>query len=165
MDTDAKGQLGGMHASEEVRKRLAGQSRGWKCGVCGKGNAEVMRERKEAVREAGGEGKRERDVVPEGMRLAYREDLGTGNQKAPSAEANGKDPGTPGAVLGNAQPAAAAASALPHAPVAIPEAARQAVQQPQQQVQVDEGVPPWIDKAIYGVIAALVFLLWMKVVG
>ncbi|KAL1835910.1 hypothetical protein VTJ49DRAFT_5894 [Mycothermus thermophilus] len=34
METDPKGQLGGVDASEEVRRRLAGESRGWKCGVC-----------------------------------------------------------------------------------------------------------------------------------
>ncbi|CAP72805.1 uncharacterized protein PODANS_2_2340, partial [Podospora anserina S mat+] len=33
METDVKGQLGGLEAGSEVRRRLAGESRGWVCGV------------------------------------------------------------------------------------------------------------------------------------
>ena len=77
MDTDAKGQLGGMDASEEVRKRLASQSKSWKCSTCGKTNEAIMTEQEGLVKEKGGESRPEE--IPKELRLAYREDLSTAN--------------------------------------------------------------------------------------
>ncbi|TKA57878.1 hypothetical protein B0A55_11487 [Friedmanniomyces simplex] len=88
MDTSAGGQLGGMEASEEVRKRMAGQSGGWKCPACAKANVEIMREQDEAVREQGGEQKPQ-ETVPEELRLAYRENLAGANGSAERPEASG----------------------------------------------------------------------------
>ena len=168
MDTDARGQLGGMDASEEVRKRLAGQSRSWKCGMCGKTNATIMREQDEAVKEHGGELKKE--VVPEELRLAYREDLSQANGNATdkaAAETNGLFPeqSRDSAVPSNPQPAARTPMSEPQLP---PASRPRPAQLPQQQLQQqqrrqDEGIPPWIDKAIYGILAALVYLLWKKI--
>ena len=165
MDTSAGGQLGGMEASEEVRKRLAGQSTGWKCPACAKSNVEIMREQDEAVKEQGGDGKPQ-ETVPEELRLAYRENLGGGNGPAARPETNGDEKApepTPMAV----QPAEGAAAAAPaSAPqnAASPAAVQMQVQnpaQPPRQAQVGE-IPSWIDRAIYGVIAALVFLVWRR---
>ena len=50
---DARGQLGGMEAGEEVRKRFAGQSKAWKCSTCGKSNEAIMQEQEEFVKEQG----------------------------------------------------------------------------------------------------------------
>lgn len=166
MDSDAKGQLGGMDASVEVRKRLAGQSKAWKCGACGKTNEVVMREQDEAVKERGSKG--EKEEVPEGLRLAYREDLGQANGKSEekkSVEANGNAPETARvapvpAVAGAATTASPSVQSQPQQTEARPAPQDQ---QPQQRPQQVEAIPPWIDKAIYGVIAALVFLLWKKI--
>lgn len=166
MDTDARGQLGGMDASEEVRKRLAGQSKAFKCGACGKSNEEIMQERDAAVQEHGGEGKKE--VVPEELRLAYREDLTKEDGKSKESlgeSANGTAPETnpPSSADVNAtsQSTTEAASAAQSDPVTQP---APPAQQQQQQVQrrQNEDIPPWVDKAIYGVIAALIFLFWKK---
>ncbi|GAB1742353.1 hypothetical protein NU219Hw_g7903t1 [Hortaea werneckii] len=165
MDTSASGQLGGMDASEEVRKRLASQSRAWKCPTCGKTNEEVMKEQGEAVEEQG-DGAKNVDEVPEELRLAYREDLSKTNGKA---EENKKDDATaqkPEPALAQSQPAqstiaAQATSQSPQAPVP-------AMRQPQaQQVprRQEETVPAWIDKAIYGVVIALIVLFYRKLVS
>ena len=42
--------------------------------MCQKSNDEIMREQEELVKEKGEEARKE-EVVPDGLRLAYREDL------------------------------------------------------------------------------------------
>ncbi|KAI5302690.1 hypothetical protein KEM56_000449 [Ascosphaera pollenicola] len=42
MKSDAAGQVGGIDASDEVRKNWANKSRSWKCDACGKTNQEIM---------------------------------------------------------------------------------------------------------------------------
>ncbi|KAK5167480.1 uncharacterized protein LTR77_007179 [Saxophila tyrrhenica] len=163
MDTDAKGQLGGMDASEEVRRKLAGQSRGWKCGACGgRSNEEIMRDLEERVEKEGAEAGKKEEEVPEGLRLAYREELKGEVQPRKEGEQS-----VAAATSGNVSSADATTSA-----VAVPAAQQQpaptATVLPAQRLQQrappghDEGVPPWIDKAIYGIIGALLYLLWKK---
>ncbi|TKA29228.1 hypothetical protein B0A50_03738 [Salinomyces thailandicus] len=170
MDTSASGQLGGMDASEEVRKRLAGASRSWRCAACGRGNEEVMKEVDQAVRELG-EGAGNEDEVPEELRLAYREDLGKaggGGEGKVEGEANTKAPASaPQPAQGSV--AAPAALQAPQAPAPTPASApapaiRHATGQlprPQQQ----DAVPGWVDKAIYGVVIALIFMLYRKIMS
>ncbi|KAL9110173.1 MAG: hypothetical protein Q9227_005233 [Pyrenula ochraceoflavens] len=88
MDEGGSGQVGGLESSEGVRRRLARESRGWRCGVqgceCGggKGLGEVMEEWWRVCRGkgvevdewgevvGGGEGKREE--LPEGLSVGYK---------------------------------------------------------------------------------------------
>jgi ubiquitin-conjugating enzyme E2 J1 len=154
MDTDAKGQLGGMYASEEVRRRFAGQSSGWRCGACGKSNVEVMAGQDRAVEEAGGDKKVE--VVPEGLRLAYREDLGKqGDGNAAEGSA---------AVGTGATPAS---SAVPStiAPTRTVPAHAVAAQVQRPAARQDDGIPAWIDKAIMGIVAVLAALVWARYIA
>ncbi|KAH8908937.1 UBC-like protein [Coniochaeta sp. PMI_546] len=92
METDAKGQLGGLDTSEAVRKRLASESGEWKCGVCngGKTNREIMAEQEEVVRHldeeeerTAGEKKRREEVeVPPELKMGFRDEM----EKAAAAE-------------------------------------------------------------------------------
>ncbi|KAK3051475.1 hypothetical protein LTR09_007498 [Extremus antarcticus] len=153
MDTEAKGQLGGMDAGEDVRKRWAERSRGWRCGVCGS-NEEVMKAVEERVRDEGiASAAKEEEVVPEGLRLAYREDLGeekSGEQEAQQSTTTPADAATPVTAVQRPQPQPATAQPAPPA--------QQRVVPP----RPNEGVPPWVDKAIFGVIGALAYLLFKK---
>ena len=74
MAGEAKGQVGGLDMQEDARKRLALESRIWKCQGCGgRSNEEILKEvEKEA--QASGESRKE-DTIPEELKLAYREDL------------------------------------------------------------------------------------------
>ena len=162
MDTDARGQLGGMDSSEEVRKRLASQSKNWKCSACGKSNETIMQEQEEYVKEKGGESMVER--VPEELRLAYREDLSSTNGDTTKAQSNTENkapeasraPNNDTTVVQTLQPETQ--QQRPPAPRTQPAQTNQVQQQRQ-----DEGIPPWIDKAIYGVLAALLYLLWKRI--
>ena len=168
MDTDSKGQLGGMDASEEVRKRFARQSTASKCAGCGRTNLEIMKEQDEAVEASGADAKKKEETVPEELRLAYREDIGNADQKTEkSTVARTKEDVAPRPVptpTTNAQNAAAAAPP-PVPPAAMQQPLLLQQQQQQQQPPQDDGLPAWIDKAIYGIIAALVFVVWKKFSG
>jgi ubiquitin-conjugating enzyme E2 J1 len=156
MDTDAKGQLGGMDAGEAVRRKMAKESKEWKCSSCGRVNAEVMKEQEEA---AAGEESRE-DEVPEQLRLAFREDLGKGKTEE-KAEANGavvENTGVIAATVGNA---AAPQAPTPNATTTIPPPAIQA-QQGRAPVAHQDEIPAWIDKAIAGVVFAIIAILWLR---
>lgn len=94
METDAKGQLGGLDTSDAVRRRLAAESGAWRCGVCnaGKTNREIMAEQDEIVRkldqeeEAADGGKRrarEEVEVPEELRMGFKDEM----EKATAAAA------------------------------------------------------------------------------
>lgn len=80
METDVRGQLGGLEAAEPVRRRLAAESPAWRCGVCcgGKTNAEIMAECEQRVRElAAASGKEEEEVVvvPPELTMGWRDEM------------------------------------------------------------------------------------------
>lgn len=166
MDTDAKGQLGGIDSSPQVRKRMAGESGAYKCGVCGQSNIDIIKEREEAAKliEAK-EGKQKEDVVPAELRLAYRDELGQENVKA---EPSGKE-GASGQDVASAPPPDQHASAL--APVSVPASPPRPTRTVQVPVApqlaptpVDSSIA-WIDTAIYGIVAALIFMILRQFAG
>ncbi|KAL9534381.1 Ubiquitin-conjugating enzyme E2 [Sphaerulina musiva] len=183
MDTEAKGQVGGMEASAEVRKRLARQSPKAKCATCGKTNEEIMAEQDEAVKEAGGDAAQKTDVVPEELRLAYREDLGMSGdgsgKQANETAALSSDSSTlqasPAAVNADVRPAqpqpASSSSSSPPPPATAPVAqiavhtrVAATTQQPLAPPPREE-IPAWIDKAIYGILLVLGFMCAHKLFG
>ncbi|ROW15512.1 hypothetical protein VPNG_02393 [Cytospora leucostoma] len=95
METDPKGQLGGLATGDDVRRALARESREWRCGGCGgRTNGDIIRESEEAARaadaEAGdGEGsstnKSKEVEVPAELRLGFRDEM----EKAASAAGGG----------------------------------------------------------------------------
>lgn len=177
MDTDAKGQLGGIECSRDARERMARDSGKWTCSGCGKSNAEIMKEREEAVEEIEKtEGKRKEEKIPEELRLAYKDELGQkeedgaekadkGKGKAVESETQ-KDASTkPVPSSQPARPAAAAPTVTPVRPIAHSSTPTRTVPAPQLQ-QVTQQSPDrslaWIDTCIWGVIAALLFMVVKK---
>ena len=165
MDTDAKGQVGGIECNEVARKRMAGESAGFRCPSCGKINAEIMREREEAAKsmEAGGE-KMKEEVVPEELRLAYREDLDKDAAEGEGA-AKGKEKveGAIPASVPSTQVASPAVQSSTSSTIAPPPTRTVQLPQPPATQRSAEGSPTWIDHAIYGILAVLVFMVLRKV--
>ncbi|KAK3078831.1 hypothetical protein LTS18_006514 [Coniosporium uncinatum] len=167
MDTDAKGQVGGLESTEAVRKRMAVESVGYRCASCGKTNAEIMVEREEVAKELGDEAGKKEYEVPEELRLAYREDLGKKEGAEESSASEPKSAGSQPVGPVAAPPAQVvteiARPAAPQTPVptrTVPHPAPSAqIQQRRAVTSQNEAVPAWIDKAIYGIIAALAFLV------
>jgi len=174
MDTDPKGQVGGMDSTPETRKRFASESTGWKCPGCGKMNAHIIKEREDAATETGAEKKEEH--VPEELRLAYREDLVNDSKADPAAaQSPAAQSTTGGPNLTTKLPASLPISSSPSPgpqtlrsgtanSVSVGASSRPAqVTTPRQaQQQHAHSIPPWLDMAIYGVLLALLVMIIRK---
>lgn len=166
MDTDAKGQIGGIDTSTSVRERFARESRQWRCEGCGgKTNEIIMQERDNEVSSRPNTAQETSEQIPEELHLAFREDLEsrkaethhTRAQHEADLQANQRDnlgtlpvpSGPPDneirensmALTNNATPASVQPS-------------RVTSQAPQLSI-----VDKWLDIAIGGVAAALVIML------
>lgn len=92
METDAKGQLGGLDATDEVRRRLAAESGAARCAACGgRTNREIMTECEEAARkaeeEAGGAGPTQEVAIPTELKMGWKDEMGNGKQVEPATAA------------------------------------------------------------------------------
>lgn len=130
------GQVGGLEAPDYVRKRLAGESRAWRCGGCaeGKTNEEIMREWWEVCRQKGvkvdEEGNGEGvglEVLPEGMAVEARE---VGKGKAAEQESIPQ--------TGTVSSQQTHIDSVQQPPVSSPSS----IQQPQQHPQAPTSQPP-----------------------
>ncbi|RAH87686.1 UBC-like protein [Aspergillus japonicus CBS 114.51] len=218
MDGDARGQVGGLDVGEEVRRRYAAASRGWRCegcmgrlfgeeegeeggveGVEGRTNAEVLegwwefcRERGVSVSEFGdeedkkGEGDGEERQEGGDLRAEGEGDNADLGKEEEQGERKGdQEPSTIGSLKsdtavsgrGDAQihtttwttAAASTPSTTTTQPTAVQQQPdhtpqqRQMLLQPQpqthQQQQQISPDTPWLDRAIVGVIVALVVMI------
>jgi ubiquitin-conjugating enzyme E2 J1 len=174
MDTDAKGQLGGIECSKDARERMAKDSGKWTCAGCSKSNLEIMKEREEAVKEVEEtEGKRKEDEVPEELRLAYRDELaqddGTKAEKVDKGKARVVELETQQEASASpvvAPPSAVAESVATSPPPFVPaiRPTRTTASPTTQQVipRVPDRSLAWIDTCIWGVIAMLLFMVFRK---
>jgi ubiquitin-conjugating enzyme E2 J1 len=93
METDPKGQLGGLDASDAVRRRMAGESRGWRCPGCKRSNEEIIRDCEEKAKEVeekdGIQGMREEVEVPKDLKMGWRDEM-EASAEAASAKSEGQ---------------------------------------------------------------------------
>ena len=169
MEGDAKGQVGGMEMSENERRRLAGESKTWRCQGCGgRTNEDILRE------EGGkdGDAKHNEHVVPEELKFGFRDQMAAGGSKDAVKDKVMQTVPTPAS-----GPSAGASAAVPtpsrlsppentsstrtvsfasdsHTPPTLPTANRQAQ---------SDGVPAWVDRAITGLVAALAVMIVKKI--
>ena len=169
MEGDAKGQVGGMEMSENERRRLAGESKTWRCQGCGgRTNEDILRE------EGGNDGdvKHNEHVVPEELKFGFRDQMAAGGSKDAAKDKIKQTLPTPAS-----GPSASASAAVPmpstssppenipptrtvpfasdpHTTPTLPTATRQAQ---------SDGVPAWVDKAITGLVAALAVMIVKKI--
>lgn len=173
MDTDAKGQVGGIDCEDGARRKMAEQSGAVKCATCGKTNAEIMREKDEAIQAMGEREKKEDDEVPDELRLAYRDEL----QKSPEAPPTQSTQQPPRNSTTESQtarriptPSSPSAPVSPQSPTSAAPTTATAPQPPhtqlaQRQLRRNDGVPEWIDKAIWGVCLSLVFMVLKRYIA
>lgn len=85
METDAKGQLGGLDTNDTERKRYADNSVSWKCPSCGKSNEDIINECTEAAKEkeaADGEAHKKIDeTVPPELKIGFKPDTTEGGSQ------------------------------------------------------------------------------------
>ncbi|KAI8942936.1 hypothetical protein NX059_000974 [Plenodomus lindquistii] len=172
MDTDAQGQLGGIECSRAARQRMAKDSGAWRCAGCAKSNADIMKERAALVADiAPGDGAPKQDEVPEELRLAYRDELdkhgGEGSTKVDKGKGKAEEAVT--------EPSEPSVSTLP-ATTSIASTSTTSTTSASRTVRVPQSrAPPlqslhrspdrtaaWIDTCIYGLVAALLFMVIRK---
>jgi ubiquitin-conjugating enzyme E2 J1 len=187
METDARGQLGGVETTDNVRRRLAGESGSFRCSTCGKSNEEIIQESEARCAEQGGasndpveipselkmgyrdeiEGKKTEGATPQGQPLtnavpSAAEDAETA-ELAEGFVQTAPDMPVPAAPATAAPNPAAAPGQGPPQPTAANENA--AMARPAHAALVaprrhsDDGVPLWIDRAIVVLVVLLAALL------
>jgi len=172
MDSEAKGQVGGIEASGEARRRLAGESGGWRCRGCGgRSNGEIMREREEAARGA----EQVEENVPEELKLGYRDELGKGKEKDEGGEPCGNAPAdmpvsqTVADALSSTIPVPVVQSTVQTTLEPSASAQRQAPAIPEQyrppQASQQSISSAWIDLAIGGLAVALGVMVLRKLLS
>ncbi|KAH7189180.1 ubiquitin-conjugating enzyme/RWD-like protein [Fusarium flagelliforme] len=186
METDARGQLGGLETTDAVRQRLANESSTFKCSSCGKTNGEIIQECEERAKEASSSA--QEVEVPKELNMGWRDEMGTKKegetkteetnddaetaqlaegfvQTAPDAGPGPADnsPPAPQPQFDNRNPTPTRTIPLPvpapavQAPVPAPIPA-QAQHQPARRAS-DDGVPLWLDRAIVVLVVLLVALV------
>ena len=179
MEGDARGQVGGMEMGRGERERLAGESRGWRCGGCGgRRNEDILRE------EGGDGGERGKGgggvVVPEELKFGFRDEMGGGkgeggepgvakvSAEASSAKENPTAPTITQALPTSSSSTTTSPQPQPTRTIPLPSTTTANVPPPQQTIapsarQVpSDGVPAWVDKAIAALVAALAFMVMRK---
>ncbi|OJJ97155.1 hypothetical protein ASPACDRAFT_9009, partial [Aspergillus aculeatus ATCC 16872] len=169
MDGDARGQVGGLDVGEEVRRRYAVASRGWRCEGCkgqgkeGEGDdADLEKERGEQEVE-----KRDQELEPPTI----------GSLESDTVVSGGDDAQT--FTTASTTTAAAAAASPPTSTTQLPAVQQQPDQTPQQRQILLQPQPqpqhqhqqqqqispdtPWLDRAIVGVIVALVVMILRRI--
>ncbi|KAI1117357.1 ubiquitin-conjugating enzyme/RWD-like protein [Nemania sp. NC0429] len=175
METESRGQLGGLDTSDAVRTRLAASSHSWRCSTCAQTNEEIMAECEERCREAGESSVTKEIEVPAELRMAFRDELD--KAKAASQEDAREDSESAELAEGFVQtvpnriPVAAASPPAPLAQgaptptpttrIPLPPSAGPVAAGAQQVVQIDinGGVPPWLDYAIMSLVMMLVAII------
>lgn len=172
METDPKGQLGGLETTDAVRRRLATESRTFRCAICAKSNADIIAEAEAASKDV--EGQAADVVVPDELKMGWRDEMaqaggsaGDGGDVASAsapAATTGHDSETAALAEGfvpTPAPAPAPAPPQPTRTIPLPE-----VQQHQQIAQLvqysDDGVLAWLDRAIF-IVGVLLLAMFLKV--
>ena len=185
MEGEAKGQVGGLDMGEEGRERLARESRSWTCSGCGgRRNEDVLKEvEEEASKKEKEEGRADEkgpDIVPEELRLAYRDELSRpavfANAPLPVASASNSPSSAPlppaptspslstSALLTPSISSPALSTPVPPTPtLSLPAPARTVYIPPPQHLHPSQAVPAWVDKAIFGIIVSLVAMAIKKI--
>jgi ubiquitin-conjugating enzyme E2 J1 len=194
METDAKGQLGGLECTDDMRRRMAKASQSWKCPSCGKTNQEILAACEEAAKNA--DSVKPDEEVPKELKMGWRDEMGkapaegkgessaaaTGATAADDAEsaelAEGFIQTVPIAVESNQEsqretqtpyPPARPAQSVPQPTATIPLPPPPQHQVPvhgmQQRRHSNGGVPNWVDRAIVGIAACLIVMILKILLG
>lgn len=190
METDAQGQLGGYDTTEAVRRRLAGESKSFKCATCGETNENIIKASEQRAKELETFG--EEVQVPEELNMGFRDEMesrGAGQQQqqaledeetaelaegfvqtVPITPPSGAVQTTPMAAGSNTeppqtQPAGHAQNAAQLAPTLPGTREPHAAPIVATRRSADAGVPVWIDRLIVALVAVLAALVLKVLFG
>ncbi|KAJ5218906.1 uncharacterized protein N7498_001005 [Penicillium cinerascens] len=164
--SESKGQVGGMEGSETLRREYARLSRGWMCRECGVENEGAMRELWEMcamkgveVDVEGAKGEENGDKENRGEAIQFSNAPAPSPPAEPaSAPAPVPAPAPVQSPQSHSQPSAPATAPAP-APVATRPRPTPTIPAP----TTEPASSPWLDRAIVGVVIALVILVLRRV--
>lgn len=188
METDARGQLGGLETTDAARQQLASESSSFRCSTCAKTNGEIIQECEERASEASSSSAAKEAVeVPKELSMGWRDEMEAkkkeqtnGEQTDQAENAQLAEGFVQTAPTDNAPPPPPAPGAVPLPPSAqlptptrtipIPAApappapgpvpvAPPAVQIRQARRGSDDGVPLWLDRMIVVLVVLLVAIV------
>ncbi|KUL83581.1 hypothetical protein ZTR_11308 [Talaromyces verruculosus] len=204
MDGDAKGQLGGLDAPEDVRRMWAEKSRTWSCECMnGKTNEQTLNEWRVICSQKGiSVDDQDRETVPEELRMSYKKNSKEGQSQSSSANAtdinkqstapSGESDETPPTAIGPAQQEPSPSTEIdtpirsPQVPPSFENNTSTTTPQPTPTTTVTTTTStitshngtigrsvntqttssqdgPWLDRAIVGVLIALVFMIMRRI--
>ncbi|KAK6004959.1 hypothetical protein QM012_007738 [Aureobasidium pullulans] len=182
MDTDAGGQVGGMSAPDNVRKQLAEKSREYSCAGCGKGALAILEEQEMRCKALGIEATNEEENPLLGKigLIEPKKEGTTIESSAPAStlpqtgEIAPSSPPSPPKVAAAQEVRPTPTTQQSQPPQSQPSSQRRTPLQPHSTTQTQQPRPPnqppattttdaWIDKAIIGIVIALVLMILRRV--
>ncbi|POR33963.1 Ubiquitin-conjugating enzyme E2 J1 [Tolypocladium paradoxum] len=180
METDARGQLGGLDTTDAVRRRLAQESGSFRCATCGRSNTDLIAESEKRAAEASSSAAD--DVqVPQELSMGWRDEM---EAKKAAKDDEGSDAAELAEGFVQTAPTAAPSTSTStnqlqprrspvtnDAPAAAQTAAQTAATPITTQVTVTaprpqhDDVPLWIDRAIVALVILLAALLLKVLFG
>lgn len=175
METDPKGQLGGLEIPDATRKRLALESQTFRCPTCARTNKEIMKECEEEAAALGTASADDKEV-PSELKMGWKDEMdGTAVMDHKKLEPGDKvesDGETARLAEGFVQTGPAASSSAPSAPAAavpeprgdMPRPERQpATASQRQRASANNGVPWWLDQLIVVLFVILVAVVLHRI--
>ncbi|RCI13480.1 hypothetical protein L249_5489 [Ophiocordyceps polyrhachis-furcata BCC 54312] len=172
METDAKGQLGGIDTTDAVRRRLAQDSGSFRCLTCARSNQDIIVDSERHAQST--KSSSEEVKVPQELSMGWRDELESGNKDktvSDTAAGPGNDPESKAKddrqnPTGTETVAGlAAAGGDGHVPTQsaprLPQLSNQRPATPRNR----SVVPLWVDRAIAALIVLLVALLLKVLMG
>lgn len=172
MEGGAKGQLGGMEMGEAERKRLAEESKAWKCTACGgRTNEEILNAQEVEGNDSTATSKAE---IPNELRFGFKDEMqknDKGDTAQPSTSTRKELGSIPAktaqlpASMDDSSPSAAVHGPPNPAPIenARPQPQQQSIRtQLATQAPPQGAIPGWIDKAIVGLVGTLLVMIVKK---
>ena len=188
METDPKGQLGGLETPDATRKRLALESQTFRCSACGKTNKEIIQECTEqaAVNGIVSEDEGPGVDVPSELKMGWKDEMNGSavvEHEKPEREAKAGPEGRTESECrtdsdgeearlaeGFVQTAPVRGPSVPSTstvagPAARADAARPAATRRRQGARANNGVPAWLDQLIVFLLVLLVAVLLHRVIS
>ncbi|KAH8696729.1 ubiquitin-conjugating enzyme/RWD-like protein [Talaromyces proteolyticus] len=185
MDGDAKGQLGGLDATDDVRRMWAEKSRSWKCDCMeGRTNEQVLNDWRELCLQKGISVDEEgRETVPAELNLSYKKSSGQEEKDTQEGSDSLGQSETIATVSQKSQTSPAQNRAPQNSPTSHPQPQPQPAQSeaPRPTLNISPSPSttaptvrtntqpsashdnPWLDRAIIGVLIALVFMIMRRI--
>lgn len=158
MDSEAKGQLGGVDTSREVRVRLAKESRTWRCQGCAKTNQDIVKEREELV----GQEEKLEEEIPEELKLGYKDELVKQEDESSTNQATNVPIAEPVAPVQVASPVTRPTPTTTVVPL-VPQSVQPNLIRPAAR-QIAQPPSSWLDVAI-GSIAGILAVMVLRKIG